>query len=276
VQALTFVGCAGGGAALFREDVWRNAAAIVCISFTRTRRPTRSRSRSTFRLWHPRRRCPLPHGEGRLFAICRSRSDSATRGLLFVTAFCGLQIADQTAAGLRWNQRLLCWVTMMRKLAVVLTLAVAASACTAASNPVTGPSAVTPEDPGTNMQGDVSLSLVGPAETPRGAVVPFAVRLQNITSRTIRLGVGGITPAFDVIVQDASGRTVWNFMHGKAVAMILKYLTLAPGEVVELKGEWSQQTNDGGTVPPGVYTVHATMWTENGSLRSPTGTLRVR
>jgi hypothetical protein len=163
----------------------------------------------------------------------------------------------------------------MRKLAVVLTLAVAA-ACSSASNPAPGPSAVPAQDLGTTAQGDVSFSLIAPAETPRGAVVLFAVDLQNIASRTIRLGVGGITPTFDVVVQDANGQTVWNFMHGKAVPMILKHLTLAPGEVVELKSEWSQQTNDGGTVPSGVYTVQATMWTENGSLRSPTGTLGVR
>ncbi len=107
-------------------------------------------------------------------------------------------------------------------------------------------------------------------------MVPFTVRLQNITSGTIRLGVGGLTPTFDVVVQDASGRTVWNFMHGKASLMILKHLTLTPGEVVELKGEWSQQTNDGETVPSGVYNAYAAMWTDIGSLRSPTGTLRVK
>jgi intracellular proteinase inhibitor BsuPI len=162
----------------------------------------------------------------------------------------------------------------------IFILAAVLSACGTSSptrpTTVTTSPTPTPEDPGTNVQGDISLSLVGPAETPRGAVVPFAVRLQNITSRTIRLGVGGTTPAFDVIVQDASGGIVWNFMHGKAVAMIVKYLTLAPGEVVELRGVWSQQTNDGDTVLSGVYTVYAAMWTENGSLRSSTGTLRVR
>jgi hypothetical protein len=60
------------------------------------------------------------------------------------------------------------------------------------------------------------------------------------------------------------------------IAMVLQLRTLAPGETLELKEVWRQQTTDGSPAEPGDYTVTGNLLTDSqASLDSPPVPLRV-
>jgi hypothetical protein len=139
----------------------------------------------------------------------------------------------------------------------------------AAETPVEAPVTVTSND-------SLRLHLDVPGEVTRGDAVPITVRAENITDRTIDLYLAGRPIAWDVIVTDAAGAVVWRRLEGEIIAAALRIETLAPGEALELSGEWDQRFNDGRDVPPGTYVVRAEVLTETDPLATPTRELRIR
>ncbi len=100
---------------------------------------------------------------------------------------------------------------------------------------------------------DIQLQLLAPARVPRGETIPFTLRIVNAGDRPATVYFQGRPPAFDLIVQDASGRQIWRRLDGAVVAMVLGIRELAPGEFLELEDVWRQTNAAGDVVPPGRY-----------------------
>ncbi|HEV3486359.1 MAG TPA: BsuPI-related putative proteinase inhibitor, partial [Vicinamibacterales bacterium] len=99
-----------------------------------------------------------------------------------------------------------------------------------------------------------------------GEQVAFTLRLRNTGSAPVTIGLTGITPAVDFIVDTPTAQPVWNLLHGVAIPMVLQFRTLAPKEVLDLSGVWTQRTNDGAPVGPGSYRVKAVLATDRGEV----------
>jgi hypothetical protein len=104
-----------------------------------------------------------------------------------------------------------------------------------------------------------------PSSAREGEPVPITLRVSNDGSQPIELHLRGRTIAFDIIVAGEDGEVVWRRLEGQTVPAILQVIDLAPGRSLELRDIWSQETNAGEQVGPGLYRV-------NGAL--PTGSLR--
>ena len=65
----------------------------------------------------------------------------------------------------------------------------------------------------------------------------------------------GRTIAFDIVVAREDGNVIWRRLEGQFVPAIIQVKELAPGEVLELRGEWNQRTARGRPVGAGLYSV---------------------
>src|SRR5688572_5501144 len=63
--------------------------------------------------------------------------------------------------------------------------------------------------PVSGAEDTLRLRLDVPREVRGGAAVPFAFHVENVAGRPLTLYLQGRAIAFDVVVRDASGRTVW-------------------------------------------------------------------
>jgi hypothetical protein len=78
------------------------------------------------------------------------------------------------------------------------------------------------------------------------------------------------------VVQDDTGRMVWQRLAGATLLMILGVRQLAPGETLQLEDTWSQQDGAGRPVPPGRYRLIGIVPGEPGrELRSPEVVLEI-
>lgn len=99
--------------------------------------------------------------------------------------------------------------------------------------------------------------LVAPARARAGERVDIVLRVTNITTRPLDLSLQGREIVFDVAVTDAQGRELWRRLKGQNVQAILQLKTLAPGEALEVRTEW--------TPPPaarGEHTISADIETD--------------
>lgn len=119
------------------------------------------------------------------------------------------------------------------------------------------------------------LDLVVPEQVRGGEAVPIAVRVRNVSDRPLNLHLRGRTIAFDVIVADAEGDTVWRRMKDAVIPAILRIETLDAGGTLELEETWDQRSNDGEPVAPGIYTVHGELLTDGEPLVTPGEPLRI-
>src|SRR5436309_10039677 len=116
--------------------------------------------------------------------------------------------------------------------------------------------------------------VVVPRSGRLGEPVPVTLRLTNAGNQKVNLYLLGRRITFDIIVARPDGRVVWRRLEGASSQQILQVKTLAPGETLELKDVWTQRTNAGAAVSPGVYTVQGVLPTDAAPLQ--TTLVRVR
>jgi hypothetical protein len=133
---------------------------------------------------------------------------------------------------------------------------------------VSAPPPATPSD-------SVRLHLDVPGQVRVSDRIPIAVRVENVTDRTLDLYLTGRPLAWDVIVTDATGAVVWRRLEGEIIATALRIETLAPGAALELDDAWDQRTKDGAAVAAGTYSVRAEILTETQPLVTPARELRI-
>lgn len=78
----------------------------------------------------------------------------------------------------------------------------------------------------------------------------------------------GRPPAFDIVVEDEEGRSVWRRLEGGPIAMALGILRLAPGEETVFTDTWDQKDARGEPVAPGTYRVRGGLAAEGHELES--------
>ena len=117
---------------------------------------------------------------------------------------------------------------------------------------------------------DLSLTLHAPDTAVIGTPVPLRLRLTNGGDGPATLELAAPIPMIDLIVTDAEGKLVWNFLTGRGIAEGARTRTLAPGESLDLTervaSAWDQRRNptaprvhasspDRRRVAPGAYQV---------------------
>lgn len=121
----------------------------------------------------------------------------------------------------------------------------------------------------------LSLTIEAPDRVVVGEPVPFTLRLENLSDRTLTLYLTGREIAFDVIVQRADGATVWRRLEGEVVQSILRLQMLEPEAALVLESSWDQRSNAGERVAPGEYRVRGEVLTEDQPIVSPAEPLRI-
>ncbi len=119
------------------------------------------------------------------------------------------------------------------------------------------------------------VELVVPPRVALGQPVPMTLRIRNTKDRPITLYLQGRPIAFDLVVEQPDGEVVWRRLEGAAVSAILGIRTLAPGEVLDLKESWKQQTRTGRRVSPGEYSVRGSVLTDREPIRAGPVPLRI-
>ena len=117
---------------------------------------------------------------------------------------------------------------------------------------------------------DLGLTLHAPDTAVLGGPVPLRLQLTNGGDGPATLEMAAPVPMIDLIVTDADGKLVWNFLTGRGIAEGARTRTLAPGESLDLTervaSAWDQRVNaahrgeyasspDRRRVAPGTYHV---------------------
>ena len=137
----------------------------------------------------------------------------------------------------------------------------------AGCNGTEGPSLPPPsgEFPSLGLRFDV------PSEVKLGEDVPFRLTVTNVGDQPLELGLGGhdinSKPGSLDFYRGASGffitsgdgnEVTCKLCAGRIAAGSLSFLTLQPGEELDLGWGWDQTDNDLQPVPPGTYSVYGT------------------
>jgi len=121
----------------------------------------------------------------------------------------------------------------------------------------------------------MTVELSVPDHARAGEPVALTVRATNRGTRPAMLYLRGRPIAFDVIVTDTRGKIVWRRLQGATISMVLQVRELQPGESLTLEDTWSQQTNGGAAVEPGLYHLKAQLLTDAEPLETAPATLRI-
>lgn len=114
--------------------------------------------------------------------------------------------------------------------------------------------------------GEIEVSATTDKSTYRaGEAVTINIVAQNQDEREREITYGS-GQSFDVTITPVGRSTPrWDWSHGRAFTLALRYKTLAPGERMTFSTTWEQKDNDGKTMPPGKYSVVARL-TANGGI----------
>lgn len=124
--------------------------------------------------------------------------------------------------------------------------------------------------------GSMTLQIVLPDTVRAGEAVPITLRLMNTGQSPATIYLQGRPVAFDIIVSRRDGAAVWRRLEGAVVSAVLQVRSLAPGEVLEFRDSWSQQSNLGKSVGPGEYLVTGVLPTDPpAELRTAPKPLRI-
>ena len=129
--------------------------------------------------------------------------------------------------------------------------------------------------PPPQRQDSLHFVVVAPRSARLGEPVPVTLRLTNAGNQKVDLYLLGRSITFDIIVAGPDGRVVWRRLEGASSQQVLQVKTLAPGETLELKDAWTQRTNAGAAVAPGVYTVRGLLPTDATPLQTAPVRLRI-
>jgi hypothetical protein len=116
----------------------------------------------------------------------------------------------------------------------------------------------------------LQLEIQAPARVVRGAAVAIVLRVANVSGRDLDLYLRGRTVAFDIVVMDDGGNTVWRRLDGDIIPAIIRLETLRAGNALELRDEWLQVTQHGEPAPAGTYLVRGELLTEGEPLLTDT------
>ena len=144
------------------------------------------------------------------------------------------------------------------------------------------------------QQSALRVELVAPAAVRAGEPVPVTIRITNPSDKPVDAYFVGREIAFDIVIRRAGSPSanpgapprgqprpadtsvIWHRLAGRAVQTVLQVRTLAPGETLELGDTWRQQSDGGGRVPPGDYTVEGVvLGQDRESLRTGGRTIKV-
>lgn len=106
------------------------------------------------------------------------------------------------------------------------------------------------------------VSLSAPDSAPAGSTVPMAIRLENVGIAPLELYFRGRAIAYDIVIRDTAGQTVWRRLQGQIIPSIIQVKVLDPGEVLELPHEWDQRNDRRELVEPGYYMAHGIVLTD--------------
>jgi hypothetical protein len=110
---------------------------------------------------------------------------------------------------------------------------------------------------------------VAPVDARVGGKVPVTLRVENRGAKAVDLYLRGRTITFDVVVTREDGSVVWRRLEGEVIPAIVHLRVLRRGEVLELRTQWDQRSNDGATVLSGRYLLRGQLLMESESLTSP-------
>ncbi len=120
------------------------------------------------------------------------------------------------------------------------------------------------------------LTLEAPARARIGEPVPLVFTVTNPGKSPVTLYLMGREPSADFQVSDAAGRRVWSRLRGETTMAALRLFPLDPGKGLTFRHAWSQRSDAGLQVAPGVYRVFAVLLTDDPSgLASPPARLRI-
>jgi hypothetical protein len=108
----------------------------------------------------------------------------------------------------------------------------------------------------------VRLRIQVPERVTAGDPVVMVLAVENVSGRPVTLYLTGRPVAFDVVVDDADGATMWRRQGEQVATMVLQLRELAPGEALTFETTWNQRTDTGKRVPPGAYTVRGLLPTD--------------
>ncbi len=105
----------------------------------------------------------------------------------------------------------------------------------------------------------LSFTLYAPSESSVGEPVPLLLVVRNTSEQPVRLETGDSATTFDVRVLDRSGAVVWNRMNNRESLLLLREVTLVPGEELRFSDTWNQRSNDRVRVPAGIFEIQGTL-----------------
>lgn len=106
--------------------------------------------------------------------------------------------------------------------------------------------------------------IVLPNRVRRGEPVSITIRITNQSTEPAPIEFTGRPIAFDILIDDASGRRIWQRLSDDVVGMVLQVRILEPGESLELLHMWDQSDDRGAAVSTGTYTVRGILPTPDG------------
>jgi hypothetical protein len=122
----------------------------------------------------------------------------------------------------------------------------------------------------------LTLDLDVPGSAQSGSPIPITLRVTNTNTAPLDLYVRGRTIAFDIVIANAAGDTVWHRLRDAAIDASVQLRTLQPRDSLVLTDHWNQRTNDAKQVSSGEYLVRAFLLTDQPEpIAFPPATVRI-
>lgn len=113
-----------------------------------------------------------------------------------------------------------------------------------------------------------SVRIDAPEFIDHGSILSYSVVIENENDDPIEFHLQGRDIVHDLAVIAEGGATVWRRLEGQSTQAILRIETLQPGEKITVEGSWDGCDYQGNYVPPGFYTLQASLPTDEAPLIS--------
>lgn len=112
----------------------------------------------------------------------------------------------------------------------------------------------------------VRVRLTTPARARAGSPSTLTLTIENLESRRLDLYLRGRELTVDIVVTDATGAQVFHLLEGQTIPAVVRLQTLQAREVFEVSAMWFVSNQRKQPLPPGTYTIRATLLAEDSSL----------